>query len=143
MALLLKQDCWNGTARGERLVVDEGEDQEQMLADRQESERRLEFLKKALDSLPDQERQIIDERHLRDQATPLKDLGARFGVSGESIRQMELKALKAMKGMAPLEQARRHSPRVTARSPHARPGRLCSPRSENRRGSIAVEGRAC
>jgi hypothetical protein len=29
----------------------------------------------------DTERQIIMERHLRHQATPLKDLGARFGLS--------------------------------------------------------------
>ena len=48
----------------------------------------------------DPERQIIMERHLRHQATPLKDLGARFGLSGESIRQMELKALNAMREMA-------------------------------------------
>ena len=26
--------------------------------------------------------------------------GARFGLSGESVRQMEMKALKAMRGMA-------------------------------------------
>jgi DNA-directed RNA polymerase sigma subunit (sigma70/sigma32) len=45
------------------------------------------------------ERQIIMERHLRHHATPLKDRGARFGVSGESVRQMEMKALKAMRGM--------------------------------------------
>ena len=47
----------------------------------------------------DPERQIIMERHLRHQATPLKDLGARLGLSGESVRQMEMKALKAMRGM--------------------------------------------
>jgi DNA-directed RNA polymerase sigma subunit (sigma70/sigma32) len=47
----------------------------------------------------DPERQIIVERHLRHQATTLKDLGARFGLSGESVRQMEMKALKAMRGM--------------------------------------------
>jgi RNA polymerase sigma-32 factor len=47
----------------------------------------------------DPERQIIVERHLRHQATTLKDLGARFGVSGERVRQMEMKALKAMRWM--------------------------------------------
>ncbi len=45
----------------------------------------------------DPERQIIKERHSRHQETPLKDPG---GLSGESVRQMELKALKAMRGMA-------------------------------------------
>jgi RNA polymerase sigma-32 factor len=98
---LLRQKCWKMAPLKEgHLVVDEGEDQEKMLADRQERERRRAFLKQALESLSDPERQIIVERHLRDQATPLKDLGVRFGLSGESIRQMELKALKALKGMA-------------------------------------------
>jgi DNA-directed RNA polymerase sigma subunit (sigma70/sigma32) len=46
-----------------------------------------------------EERQIIVERHLRHQSTTLKDLGARLGLSGESVRQMEMKALKAMRGM--------------------------------------------
>jgi RNA polymerase sigma factor (sigma-70 family) len=87
------------------LLEDEGDDQEKMLADRQERERRRAFLKKALESLSDPERQIIVERHLQPQATPLKDLGARFGLSGESIRQMELKALKAMRGRAMKEAA--------------------------------------
>ena len=70
------------------------------MADADELRARLAFLERALNSLPDPERQIIVERHLRRQATPLKDLGARFGLSGESIRKMELKALKTMRGMA-------------------------------------------
>jgi RNA polymerase sigma factor (sigma-70 family) len=82
------------------LLADERDDQEQVLADADELRARLAFLERALNSLPDPERQIIVERHLRRQATPLKDLGARLGLSGESIRQMELKALKTMRGMA-------------------------------------------
>ena len=47
MALLLKQDCWKMAPFEEsHLVVDEGGDQEQMLADRQERERRLRSLKR-------------------------------------------------------------------------------------------------
>jgi RNA polymerase sigma-32 factor len=83
-----------------RWQMGECEDQEQALANAQEWRLRRELLKRALNSLSDPERQIIVERHLRHQATPLKDLGARFGLSGESIRQIELKALKTMKGMA-------------------------------------------
>jgi RNA polymerase sigma factor (sigma-70 family) len=82
------------------LLADERDDQEQVLADADELRARLAFLERALNSLPEPERQIIVERHLRRQATPLKDLGARFGLSGESIRQMELKALNSMRGMA-------------------------------------------
>jgi RNA polymerase sigma-32 factor len=95
---------WDGRKRAPfeeiDLLADEGSDQEEIVGDRQEQKRRREFLKRALDSLPDPERQIIVERHLQPEATPLKDLGARFGLSGESIRKMELKALKAMRGMA-------------------------------------------
>jgi len=88
-----------------RLQMGEWEDQEQALANAQEGRLRLAFLKAALERLTEQERLIIVERHLRHQATPLKDLGARFGLSSESIRQMELKALKAMRGMAKPEAA--------------------------------------
>jgi RNA polymerase sigma factor (sigma-70 family) len=87
------------------LLADERDDQEQALADADELRARLAFLERALNSLPDPERQIIVERHLREQATPLKDLGARFGLSGESVRQMELKALKTMREKAMLEAA--------------------------------------
>jgi RNA polymerase sigma-32 factor len=87
------------------LLEDEGEDQEWAFSNAQERLMRQAFLARALESLPDAERQIIVERHLRDQPTPLKDLGARFGLSGESIRQMELKALKALRGMAMREAA--------------------------------------
>ena len=83
----------------------EWEDQEQALGNAQERRLRREFLKRALERLPDPERQIIVERHLRHQATPLKDLGARFGMSGEAIRQMELKALKALKAMSGMAMA--------------------------------------
>jgi RNA polymerase sigma factor (sigma-70 family) len=87
------------------LQADEADDQESALIAAQERRLRKEFLESALDRLPGPERQIVVERHLREEATPLKDLGARFGRSGESARQMELKALKALKGMAAREAA--------------------------------------
>ena len=100
---------WDGRKRApleeSHLLADEGDDQELMLGERQERQRRREFLKAALNSLPDMERQIIVERRLREQATPLKDLAARYGLSGESIRQMELKALKALKRMRGMAKA--------------------------------------
>jgi RNA polymerase sigma factor (sigma-70 family) len=89
-----------GHAEKRHLDMHKGQDQEEALVEADEWRMRRAFLKQALESLSDPERQIIVERHLRDQATPLKDLGVRFGLSGESIRQMELKALKALKGMA-------------------------------------------
>ena len=56
-------------------------------------------LKRALDGLDARSRRIIEARWLRedDQAT-LQDLADEYGVSAERIRQIESKALKAMRG---------------------------------------------
>jgi RNA polymerase sigma-32 factor len=61
---------------------------------------RGEGLEKALDSLDDRSRRIIQARWLneKDSAT-LHDLAAEFGVSAERIRQIEAKALSKMKGV--------------------------------------------
>jgi RNA polymerase sigma-32 factor len=61
---------------------------------------RGEGLEKALDSLDNRSRRIIQARWLneKDSAT-LHDLAAEFGVSAERIRQIEAKALSKMKGV--------------------------------------------
>jgi RNA polymerase sigma-32 factor len=61
---------------------------------------RGEGLEKALDSLDDRSRRIIQARWLneKDSAT-LHDLAAEFGVSAERIRQIEAKALSKIKGV--------------------------------------------
>jgi RNA polymerase sigma-32 factor len=61
---------------------------------------RGEGLEKALGSLDDRSRRIIQARWLseKDSAT-LHDLASEFGVSAERIRQIEAKALSKMKGM--------------------------------------------
>ena len=66
--------------------------------------------------LGDPERQIIMERHLRHQAAALTDLG---GLSGESVRQIEMKALKQRRRRPDEQQgaplAGRHSKRAPGR----------------------------
>ena len=71
-----------------------------MLADRQERDFRHRLLRRALDTLNEVERQIVEHRHLKPRATPLKALGRDFGVSGERIRQMERKTLKKLAKLA-------------------------------------------
>jgi len=61
-----------------------------------EQERRdvIEF---ALSQLSVVQRDIVEQRYLADEAVNLKDIGKKYNVSGERIRQMEYKALKILR----------------------------------------------
>jgi RNA polymerase sigma-32 factor len=62
-----------------------------------DGERRLDMLSKAMETLNKRERDIIKNRHLSDKKVTLDDLGLKFGVSKERIRQIESKALLKLK----------------------------------------------
>jgi RNA polymerase sigma-32 factor len=71
----------------------------QILERKQTSENRSSGLRNALAKLDERSRRIIEARWLReDDPATLQDLATEFGVSAERIRQIEAKALKAMKG---------------------------------------------
>ncbi|HYF58161.1 MAG TPA: RNA polymerase sigma factor RpoH [Burkholderiaceae bacterium] len=61
-----------------------------------------EGIRRALESLDERSRRIVEARWLRDEddggTRTLQDLAQEFGVSAERIRQIEAKALKTMKG---------------------------------------------
>lgn len=61
--------------------------------DRQTWSRRL---RAAILHLPDRERSIVQERYLREERTGLRELGERFGVSKERVRQLEKRALQRL-----------------------------------------------
>jgi RNA polymerase sigma-32 factor len=74
----------------------------QLLEARQYDRLQGEGIRKALESLDERSRRIIEARWLRDEdeggTRTLQDLADEFGVSAERIRQIEAKALKTMKG---------------------------------------------
>jgi RNA polymerase sigma-32 factor len=74
----------------------------QILEARQYDRLQGEGIRKALESLDPRSRTIIEARWLRDEdeggGRTLHDLAAEFGVSAERIRQIEVKAMKTMKG---------------------------------------------
>jgi RNA polymerase, sigma 32 subunit, RpoH len=78
------------------LLVDESDDQETVLARRQETEQRRRWLSHALSQLNDRERLIITERRLQDRPATLEELGLRFGVSRERVRQIEVAAFNKL-----------------------------------------------
>lgn len=70
------------------------------LADEESAHLQSVGLSKALDSLDDRSRRIVEARWLReDQHATLHDLAEEFGVSAERIRQIEQKAMQKMKGV--------------------------------------------
>jgi RNA polymerase sigma-32 factor len=74
------------------LLVDERPNQEVALAELEEQRRGHSLLSEGLKTLDERERDILTERRLRDNPLTLEELGARYGVSRERIRQIENRA---------------------------------------------------
>jgi RNA polymerase sigma-32 factor len=75
-------------------LVDDSPSQEQILVESEEMKRRKAYLSGALGTLNERERQIFEARRLTDDPATLEDLSARFGVSRERIRQIEVRAFE-------------------------------------------------
>lgn len=75
------------------------EDSDPLIAIEQadEESNHQELLKKALDSLDERSRKIIEARWLTEQPQTLKELSQQYSVTPERIRQIEAKALAKMK----------------------------------------------
>ena len=76
----------------QNLIVDVTPNQEATLARDEELGRGHELITQALQHLDERERDIFVQRRLTDEPPTLEELGERFGVSRERIRQIEAKA---------------------------------------------------
>lgn len=77
-------------------LVDEAENQETVLADREEAEERHRLLTEAMKALNDRERKILIARRLQEEAVTLEHLSQEYGVSRERIRQIEMRAFEKL-----------------------------------------------
>jgi len=88
-------------------LVDESENQEDRLGEREELANRRRMLASAIKTLNERERHIFTERRLEDNPKTLEELSAEYGISRERVRQIEVRAFekvqKAIKAAA-LEQ---------------------------------------
>jgi len=76
----------------------------EFLADQQVEMRQTSGLEKALASLDERSRRIVESRWLQDDGGPtLHELAAEYGVSAERIRQIEQKAMQKMKAIVASE----------------------------------------
>ena len=78
-------------------LVDDSADPEQMVLSADFEDHRRALIEKAMLELSDRDREIIKARRLEEDGVTLEDLGQRFGVSRERIRQLEERALKKIK----------------------------------------------
>ena len=75
-------------------LVDDRDNQETVLAESDELKRRKTYLRSAMGSLNDREREIFEARRLRDDPATLEELSVRYDVSRERIRQIEVRAFE-------------------------------------------------
>jgi len=98
-------------------LVDDSPNQEVRMAETQELDQRKHMLAGALRQLSERERHIIVERRLVDEPKTLEDLSAKYGISRERVRQIEVRAFeklqKAMKNMV-IEAAARPAEKMPA-----------------------------
>jgi RNA polymerase sigma-32 factor len=77
-------------------LEDEDSDQAENYAEKDELDTRRALLVQAMSVLNDRERDVLMERRLADEPVTLEDLSARYGVSRERIRQIEVRAFEKL-----------------------------------------------
>ncbi|MCF8479559.1 MAG: RNA polymerase sigma factor RpoH [Rhodospirillum sp.] len=87
----------DGDGEWQDWLVDEGDNQEHMLAENQEMGQRRRMLSGAMKTLNERERHILTERRLRDDPVTLEDLSQQYGISRERVRQIEVRAFEKLR----------------------------------------------
>lgn len=87
------------------MLVDKRQNAEALLAGRQEAAQKHKMLQKCLEKLSEREAYIIRERMLTDKPQTLEDIGVKFAVSRERVRQIEKKAFEHLAALMKEEAA--------------------------------------
>ena len=91
-------------------LVDDSASQENLLAEREESDARMGALRSALTVLNPRERRIFEARRLADEPITLEELSTEFGVSRERVRQIEVRAFEKVQAAVKAGVARAQIP---------------------------------
>jgi RNA polymerase sigma-32 factor len=93
-------------------LVDDSPNQESILVESEEMDRRREYLETAMESLNDRERRIFTARRLADEPLTLEELSAEFNVSRERIRQIEVRAFEKVQKAVQKAAVKAETPRA-------------------------------
>ena len=81
-------------------LVDDRPTPETLVGETEELSYRSEMLARAMEDLPEREKNILIERRLKDDPITLEQLGDQYGISRERVRQLEVRAFeKVQKAM--------------------------------------------
>lgn len=84
-------------------LVDKRQNIEENLSRKQERDLKAQILQKCLSSLTEREQYIIRNRMLTDSPVTLEEIGEKFGISRERVRQIEKKAFERLASLVKLE----------------------------------------
>ncbi len=79
----------DGESQRQDWLVDDSDDQETLLAEQEERSYQRRLLGDAMGALSERERDIVAQRHLAERPLTLEQLGFRYGISRERVRQIE------------------------------------------------------
>jgi len=85
-----------GAAEWQDWLEDEGADQADDYAEKDEYDSRMSLMSEAMEVLNDRERHVLTERRLQENPQTLEELSQVFGVSRERIRQIEVRAFEKL-----------------------------------------------
>jgi RNA polymerase sigma-32 factor len=86
----------DGEGEWQDWLVDDVENQEVSLSEREELTLRRDLLRDAMAHLTPRERDILMARRLREVPTTLEDLSQKYGISRERVRQIEVRAFEKL-----------------------------------------------
>jgi RNA polymerase sigma-32 factor len=86
----------DGDGEWQDWLEDEGQNQEQSLAETEELDKRTKLLNEAMEQLDIRERHILSQRKLIDTPLTLDELSKEYGISRERIRQIEARAFEKL-----------------------------------------------
>ena len=81
-------------------LVDGSSDQDSQLAESEQSDNRKKALGEALSMLDERERRIFEARHLAEEPITLHEIAAKFRISRERVRQIEVRAFQKVQRAA-------------------------------------------
>ena len=88
-------------------VVDSRQNIEENLGRRQENALKARVLHECLNEMGEREQYIIKSRMLTDKPVTLEEIGVKFGISRERVRQIEKKAFEKLSALVKLELAQK------------------------------------
>ena len=77
-------------------LVDDSDNQETIIAENEELDKRRVLLRQAMEGLNERQRHILNERRLKDDPSTLEELSKVYNISRERVRQIEVRAFEKL-----------------------------------------------